>query len=130
MKKSLEDLNRVYGFAYTEVVARGEKLHPIYLKHLKATWEIETVYDLVHSEQISLGKARELTSGVIEHFVKMPIPTDEEINEIKKKYSNKWKNNNPQYPETDYLSGVSDGMYLLRNTMQQKLGIKIEGDIL
>ncbi len=68
MKKSLEDLNKIYGFAYTEVVARGEKLHPIYLKHLKATWEIEAVYDLVHAEQISTGKARELTAAIIETF--------------------------------------------------------------
>lgn len=130
MKDTLDQLNKMYGLNYVKVVESGEKIHPIYLKHLKAIFEIERIYVLVKEDKISLGKAKELTAGVIEHFVKMPLLTEEEMGKIKEEYSEKWKKNNPEYPQADYLSGVNDGMYLLRNTIQKKLGIKVEGDIL
>jgi hypothetical protein len=119
MKKSLEDLNKIYGFAYTEIVERGEKLHPIYLKHLKATWEIEAVYDLVHAEQISLGKARELTAAIIETFNQ--LPTDEQRNLVRDAYMAKWEEGNKEYPRNlalIYWSGINDGMVNLLNWMR------------
>lgn len=47
-------------------------------------------------------------------------PTDEQLNKIRDKYSAKWKENNIEYPENDYLSGVNDGIYHLRNWMRDQ----------
>lgn len=56
-------------------------------------------------------------------------PTDEEVNAIRDEYSSKWKENNPNYPEGDYLSGVNDGMYILRNWMQEKMKLPVGGNL-
>lgn len=46
------------------------KLHPVYSKWLPVCWIIEDIYGAVENGSISLGKARELTSAVIEEYIK------------------------------------------------------------
>lgn len=53
-----------------KLIQRGSILHPVYEKHLRACWIIETIYGHVANENISLGKARELTASVIEQHLK------------------------------------------------------------
>lgn len=66
MGKTLEQLNNLY--QYKEIIM---PIHPIHKKWLEAAWEIQNVYGLLHNEQISIGKARELTTSIIEfHSVK------------------------------------------------------------
>jgi hypothetical protein len=71
---TIEELQEKYGWkeSLEELTKRlsGEaKLHPIYHKHLPASWIIEDIWGHVANENMSLGKARELTTAVIEeHF--------------------------------------------------------------
>lgn len=73
---TVEELNNKYGFKTTSKgfkkrLDKGESLlDPIYLKHLPAAWIIHNIYGHVHNENISLGKARELTTAVIEEHLK------------------------------------------------------------
>lgn len=53
-----------------ELSQRKSKLNPIYEKHLPICWIIQDIYGHVANENISLGKARELTASVIEQHIK------------------------------------------------------------
>ena len=48
------------------------------------------------------------------------ILTDDFVNTMIKNYGENWKTNNPNYPENDYLSGINDGVYLLRNWLTKQ----------
>mgnify|MGYP003421614269 FL=1 len=71
---TVEELHEKYGLdnniTAEALIWRGSKLNPIYEKHLFACWIIETIYGHVANENISLGKARELTASVIEQHLK------------------------------------------------------------
>ena len=47
----------------------GKVLNPIYEKHLPAAWIIQNIWGHAAMENISLGKARELTTAVIEEHI-------------------------------------------------------------
>jgi hypothetical protein len=71
---TVEELNEQFGFNETlpELIKRrksGKVLHPIYDKHLPAAWIIQDIWGHVENENISLGKARELTTAVIEKHI-------------------------------------------------------------
>ncbi len=55
----------------------GLRLHPTYKKWLPACWLIESVYGHVEQGNISLGKARELTSAIIESHLKESVAPQE-----------------------------------------------------
>ncbi len=71
---TVTELNEKYGLdnniTAEALIGRGSKLHPVYVKHLPACWIIETIYGHVANENISLGKARELTASVIEQHLR------------------------------------------------------------
>lgn len=46
-----------------------EYLNPIYSKHLPVCWIIQDIYEHVNNGNLSLGKARELVSNVIEKHI-------------------------------------------------------------
>jgi hypothetical protein len=49
-----------------------------------------------------------------------PILSDDVINALRDDYGKFWKELNAEYPGADdYLSGINDGMYALRNWMIQ-----------
>lgn len=81
---TLEELNAKYGHENVTVDELKERkkqtgsiLDPIYLKHLPAGWIIQEIWGLAANETISLQKARELTSAVIEeHFNKLLVPPE------------------------------------------------------
>jgi hypothetical protein len=64
--KTLDELNEKYGIKDLTIEDGKIELDPIYKKHIDKSWEIQNVYNLVGGEQISLGKARELTAAIIE----------------------------------------------------------------
>lgn len=45
-------------------------LHPIYKRHLSACWDLQQVWGTYANANISSGKARELTSVVIDRHIK------------------------------------------------------------
>jgi hypothetical protein len=46
--------------------------------------------------------------------------TDTELNQIRDEYCGDWERRNPTYPGTnDYLSGINDGLYHLRNKLEK-----------
>lgn len=72
-KSSFESLQEKYGFDkkinVEELIKKHENgiiLNPIYEKHLPACWVIQDIWGHVMNENMSLGKARELTASVIE----------------------------------------------------------------
>lgn len=71
---TIEELNDKFGFKETldDLKNRrknGQILHPIYDKHLPAAWIIQDIWGHVDNGNISLGKARELTTAVIESHI-------------------------------------------------------------
>lgn len=66
---TLDELNEEYG-------PKPDEDYPLegywktHLKHAQAAWIIQDIYAHLNSEEISLGKARELTSHVIEKHMK------------------------------------------------------------
>ncbi len=62
MSKALDQLDDEYG------LKKNKSINPIHKKWFQAAWAIQTVYDLVYSEEISLSKARELTTAIIEKY--------------------------------------------------------------
>lgn len=82
---TIEQLNEKYGFKaedHEKAYLNGGQLHPVYKRHLKTTFLIECVYGLQLNEKISMGKARELVSAIIEEQFPQP-PPDSEIGEQK-----------------------------------------------
>ena len=78
-----EELHEKYGFKMTAEIMQkrqdaGEPIiDPIYIKHLPAAWVIPDIYGHVQQENISLGKARELITAVI----------DEQLDSVKQEVS-------------------------------------------
>ncbi len=64
MSKTLEELNKEYQYEISPTM----EIHPTHKKWISAAWEIQNVYGHLHNETISLGKARELTTAIIEKF--------------------------------------------------------------
>lgn len=83
---------------------------------------IQAMKDYAAQEVAKFISSKQDVSGMLP-------PTDEEVNAIRDEYSANWKKNNPEYPEADYLSGVNDGMYVLRNRMQEKSGMPVGGNL-
>lgn len=74
MRKTLEQLNSEYGFKAEDFVVDGKEVQPpAFKKWLKAAWEIDNVYALVQAEEISLSKARELVTAIIEKHSSSPV---------------------------------------------------------
>lgn len=68
-----EELNEKYGFKVEDSLKNGKLVLPeVYSKWLPAVWVIQSVWGHVEAGNISLGKARELTSAIIEDFIKHP----------------------------------------------------------
>lgn len=68
---SLDKLNEIYGFKAEEVWdEKGNYTpHPSFVKHKKPAGIIDAVYALQESEQITISKAKELVTAIIEkHF--------------------------------------------------------------
>ncbi len=78
MDMKVEELNKKYGFPASVDVLKERRdkgvslLDPIYLKHLPAAWIIQTIWGHVQNGNISSGKARELTTAVIEEHLNDP----------------------------------------------------------
>lgn len=68
---TVDELHNKYGFK--DELTRDEQgviqMNPIYRKWLPACWIIENIYGHVEAENMSLGKAREITSAVIDEMV-------------------------------------------------------------
>lgn len=70
MRKNFEQLNEQYGFKAEEFVNDGKIIQPpAFTKWLPAAWDIDSVYALVAAEKISLGKARELVTAIMEAHI-------------------------------------------------------------
>lgn len=70
---TIEELNNKYGDQASELTLDGDGrpvLHPVYEKHLPLCWEIQSIYGHVMNENMSLGKARQLTAFAIENHLK------------------------------------------------------------
>jgi len=122
---TVEELHEKYGFdkeiTVEELMERqksGQVLNPIYHKHLPACWVIQDVWGHVHNENISLGKARELTSAIIEEHNK--LPNHEEAKKLVDDFINEWHKSNPTLDKDFYWSGVNDGVYLLMKFLTDK----------
>lgn len=74
--KTLDELHEKYGFKEITVVDGKMTLNPVYKKHMDKTWEIQNVYALLGNDEVSLGKARELTAAIIESAQTVRPPLD------------------------------------------------------
>ncbi len=81
----------------------------------------EYIGDRIDELQIISGssiiKRKDFINAVVE-FNKLALPSEEEVNKLRDNFMENWKKNNPTYPESDYWSGVTDGLYLLLNYMK------------
>ncbi len=66
-----EELFEKYDFKESkeEFLSRLNDLHPVYKRHLSAAWVIQSVWGHASMENISLGKAREMTASIIEEHL-------------------------------------------------------------
>lgn len=55
-------------------VKNGQLLHPTYERHLPCAWIIQDIWGHVQNENCSLGKARELTTAVMEEHIQSLEP--------------------------------------------------------
>lgn len=70
MHKTLEQLNEQYGYKAEDFVNDGKAIQPpAFTKWLKAAWDIDSVYALAAADKISLSKARELVTSIIEAHI-------------------------------------------------------------
>lgn len=81
MNKELEKLLTTYDLDNFEENPDLGDIHPIHKKHCAASWQIQDVYGYLYTEQISRGKARELTSGIIEYYQREDKEVSIEIKE-------------------------------------------------
>lgn len=83
-----EELHKKYGFdkdmtpeQWAErVKVQGHGLNPVYKKHLPAAWILQNIWGLYSVGEISSGKARELSTAVIEEHLNN-ISTNEKSSE-------------------------------------------------
>lgn len=68
-----EQLHDKYGFKEPTIVNGKLDINPICKKHIDVCWIIQDIYSHVHNESISLGKARELVSAVIEEHINKKV---------------------------------------------------------
>lgn len=62
---TIEELNKEYGYP----IMPTRCINPTHKKWVAAAWEIECVYGHVENGTLSLGKAREFTTAIIEKYV-------------------------------------------------------------
>lgn len=70
---TVEELHKKYGFKFDKKAKirylEGQSINPVHMKHAAASFIIQTIWGHVHNENMSTGKARELTSAVIEEHL-------------------------------------------------------------
>lgn len=49
----------------------------------------------------------------------VPADTDDYLNSIRDEWMAEWRKNNPGYPENDYWTGLTDGIYLLSRKLKE-----------
>ena len=84
MKKTKEQLHEEYGFKNPEFQKDG--INPTYKKWVRVADEIDRVYELACAAEISLGKAKELTTAIIEKNFILSKPALDESLPLEKLY--------------------------------------------